>query len=117
MRQKPDSHRRNSICYLPTSPPIYIDIYPERVEAYELNHYALNSLHLLEEEQPLPENFKKMPAWPVRSTVIQTRERTAMRSVQVSTIHTVSIVINRQDITSITNLFLKRDSIKSTLNL
>ena len=61
-------------------------------------------LNLLEEEQA--EKLKRMAAWQVRSTAIQTRERTAMRSVQVSTIHTVSIAISGQDITSIINLFL-----------
>ena len=55
----------------------------------------------LEEEQA--EKLKRMAAWQVRS---QTRVRTAIRSVQVSTIHTVSKVISGQDITSITNLFL-----------
>ncbi|KAN0082113.1 hypothetical protein V8E54_003411 [Elaphomyces granulatus] len=50
----------------------------------------------LEEEQA--EKLKRMAAWQLCSTAIQTRERTAMRSVQlVSTIHT--------------------DSMKSTLNL
>src|SRR5467141_900543 len=40
MRQKLDSHRRNSIYSLPSSPPIH---HPGRVEACELNHYALES--------------------------------------------------------------------------
>ena len=40
MRQKPDSHRRNSIYYLPSTP-IH---HPGRVEACELNHYALESV-------------------------------------------------------------------------
>jgi hypothetical protein len=57
-------------------------------------------------EEGQAEKLKRMAAWQVRSTAIQTRERTAMRSVQVSTIHTVSKVISGQDITSITNLFL-----------
>src|SRR6266478_5254699 len=40
MRQKLDSHRRNSIYSLPSSPLIH---HPGRVEACELNHYALES--------------------------------------------------------------------------
>jgi hypothetical protein len=70
-------------------------------------------LNLLEEEQA--EKLKRMGRW----RYIQTRERTAMRSVQVSTIHTISIVISEQDITYLGYIVLVvfRDSRKSTLNL